>query len=301
MTSRMFGKSESATFIYTHKSLQHAGVWPRRAEPCSVLLSTLQGKRRSLELITWQQQALELFQPPQQPLELSHRTSMFCCHCPQIQEKCEKTPSCLAIENKEGKEGMGGRDTTGAEHHSLSLGELQDIQKDFSYHPSGVTTWLLRCSDVWASSLELECREDKQLGSLPRKAGIDRIIGEVTQVLNLWSWSYQSWGKGFPPRKISRVAQENGLHRQRYPITRGVSPLRDDLLWPEKHTATDPDEVQSMWSMWQKFVWHTPLSHSNPLATLVWRESAAATVDEAVHQLEEYECMTVFLPPSSQL
>lgn len=90
------------------------------------------------------------------------------------------------MENKEGKEGMGGRDRTGAEHHSLSLGELQDIQKDFSYHLSGVT-WLLRCSDVWASSLELEGREDKQLGSLPRKADIDRVIGEVTQVLNLWS------------------------------------------------------------------------------------------------------------------
>lgn len=206
------------------------------------------------------------------------------------------------MDNKEGKEGMGGRDRTRAEHHSLSLGELQNIQKDFSCHPSErVTTWLLWCLDLWASSLELEGREEKQLGSLYREAGIDKVIGEVTQVLDLWKWSYQSWGKGFPPRKILHVAQENGLPRERYPLIRGISPLRDDFLWPEQHTATDADEVQSIWSMWQKFVWHTPLSHTNPLATLVWRDSASATVDEAVHQLEEYECMTVFLPPSSQL
>lgn len=174
--------------------------------------------------------------------------------------------------NKEDKEGTGGRGRTRTKHRSLSLGELQEIQKDFSHHPSEhVTTCLLRCSDIWASCLELEGREDKQLGSLSKEAGIDKVIEEVTQVLNLWRWSYQSWGKGFPPRKVQHVAQENGLHRDRYPITRGISPVRDYLLWPEKHTATDPDEVQSMWSMWQKFVQHAPLSPTIPLATLVGR------------------------------
>lgn len=41
------------------------------------------------------------------------------------------------------------------------------------------------------------------------------------------------------------------------------------------------------------------LSHINPLATLVWKDSSATTVDEAVHHLEEFECMAVFLPPST--
>lgn len=159
-----------------------------------------------------------------------------------------------------------------------------------------IPTWLLRCSDIWASSLKLEGREDKQLGSLSREAGVDKVIGEVTRVLNLWKWSYHSWGKGFLPKKIFHLAQENGLHWERYPITRGISPVRNYLLWPEQHTATGADEVQSMW---QKFV--QLLLHTNPLATLVWKGSVAATVDEAIHQLEEYEWMTVFLPPSSQL
>lgn len=82
---------------------------------------------------------------------------------------------------------MGGRDRTKAEHHSLYLGELWDIQKGFSSHSSDcVTTWLLPWSDTWAGSLELEVREDKQLGSLSREAGIDKVIAEVTQVFNLW-------------------------------------------------------------------------------------------------------------------
>lgn len=203
------------------------------------------------------------------------------------------------MENKEGKEGMGGRDRTRAEHYSLSLGELQDIQNIFQLSSQWTGYHLLWCSDIWASSLELKGREGRQLWSLSREAGIDKVIGEVTPVLNFWRWCYQSQGKGLPPRKILHVAQENGLHR--YPITWGISPVRDELLWPEQHTATDPDEVQSMWSMGQKFVQHAPFSHTNPLDTLVWKDSVAATVDEAIYQLEEYECRTVFLPPSSQL
>lgn len=172
------------------------------------------------------------------------------------------------------------------------------IYKKVSAHSSDcVTTWLLPWSDTWAGSLELEVREDKQLGSLSREADIDKVIAEVTQVFNLWRWSYQSRGKCFPARKILHVAQENGLHRERYPITRGISPVRDYLLWPEQHTATDTDEVQSMWSTWQ----NAPIVPQQPTCDISLEGSGTATVDEAIHQLEEYECMTVFLPPSSQL
>ncbi|KAK4820379.1 hypothetical protein QYF61_025455 [Mycteria americana] len=53
----------------------------------------------------------------------------------------------------------------------------------FSEH---IVTWLLRCWDNRASSLELEGREAKQLGSLSREGGIDRAIGKGPRVLSLW-------------------------------------------------------------------------------------------------------------------
>jgi len=70
---------------------------------------------------------------------------------------------------------------------SLSLSELRDTQKDFSRHPGEhIVTWLLWCWDKGASSLELEHREAKQLGSLAREGGIDKAIGKKAQALSLW-------------------------------------------------------------------------------------------------------------------
>ncbi|XP_049650086.1 uncharacterized protein LOC126035485 [Accipiter gentilis] len=70
---------------------------------------------------------------------------------------------------------------------SLSLSELCDMRKDFSLHPGEhIVTWLLRCWDSGASSVELEGKEVKQLGSLSREGGIDKAIGKKTEVLSLW-------------------------------------------------------------------------------------------------------------------
>ncbi|KAM9628657.1 uncharacterized protein ACIBXB_017824 [Morphnus guianensis] len=70
---------------------------------------------------------------------------------------------------------------------SLSLSELRDMRKEFSRHPGEhIVTWLLRCWDNGASSVELEGKEAKQLGSLSREGGIDKAIGRKTQVLSLW-------------------------------------------------------------------------------------------------------------------
>jgi len=64
---------------------------------------------------------------------------------------------------------------------SLSLGEMRDMRKDFSRHPGEhIVTWLLRCWDNEASSMELEGKEAKQLGSLARDGGIDRPLGKGT-------------------------------------------------------------------------------------------------------------------------
>jgi len=69
---------------------------------------------------------------------------------------------------------------------SLSLGELRDTRKDVSRHPGEhIVTWLLRCWGNGASSLELEGKEAKQLGSLARDGGIDKAIGKKEQVLSL--------------------------------------------------------------------------------------------------------------------
>ena len=61
------------------------------------------------------------------------------------------------------------------------------MRKDFGHHPGEHTvTWLLKCWDNGASSLELEGKEAKQLGTLSSEGGIDKVIGRKTQVLSLW-------------------------------------------------------------------------------------------------------------------
>jgi len=62
---------------------------------------------------------------------------------------------------------------------SLSLSKLQDMRKGLSRNTGEhIVTWLLRCWDNEASSLELEGKEAKQLGSLPRDGDIDKAIGK---------------------------------------------------------------------------------------------------------------------------
>jgi len=70
---------------------------------------------------------------------------------------------------------------------SLSLSELRDRRKDFSRHPGEhIVTWLPRCWESRASSLKLEGKKAKQLGSLAREGGIDKAIGKKAQALRFW-------------------------------------------------------------------------------------------------------------------
>ncbi|GAB0180244.1 hypothetical protein GRJ2_000489700 [Grus japonensis] len=71
-----------------------------------------------------------------------------------------------------------------------------------------------RCWDNGASSLELEGREAKQLGSLSREGGIDKVIGKKTQALSLWR------------QLLSGV-------KERYPFS------EDDVCWPGKWTTIE--------------------------------------------------------------
>jgi len=175
---------------------------------------------------------------------------------------------------------------------SLSLGELRDMRKDFSRHPGEhIATWLLRCWDNGASSLELEGKEAKQLGSLARDGGIDKAIGKKEQVLSLWR------------RLLSGV-------RERYPFSddfvcypgkwtnmeRGIQYLRElavrELVYcdtDDEQVPTDPDELQCSQSMWRKFVRSAPSSHANSLAVVNWKGKDAPTVDEVAVRLRQYE------------
>ncbi|GAB0208114.1 hypothetical protein GRJ2_003277100 [Grus japonensis] len=98
---------------------------------------------------------------------------------------------------------------------SLSLSELRDMRKDCSHlRGKQIITWLLRCWDNGASSLELEGREAKQLGSLSREGGTDKAIGKKAQALSLWR------------RLLSSV-------RERYPFSEDV------VCRPGKWTAME--------------------------------------------------------------
>ncbi|GAB0209689.1 hypothetical protein GRJ2_003434600 [Grus japonensis] len=73
------------------------------------------------------------------------------------------------------------------------------MRKDFSRLPGEhIITWLLCCWDNGASSLELEGREAKQLGSLSREGGIDKAIGKKAQALSLWRRLLSSGRERYP-------------------------------------------------------------------------------------------------------
>ena len=86
-------------------------------------------------------------------------------------------------EKEEEEEHVNETETT----RSLSPSELRDMREDISRRPGEhVVSWLLRCWDNGVSSLELEGKEAKQLGSLSREGGIDKAIGKGAQALSLW-------------------------------------------------------------------------------------------------------------------
>ncbi|GAB0208007.1 ubiquitin carboxyl-terminal hydrolase 4 [Grus japonensis] len=90
---------------------------------------------------------------------------------------------------------------------SLSLSELRDMRKDFSRLPGEhIITWLLRCWDNGASSLELEGREAKQLGSLSREGGIDKAIGKKALALSLWRQLLSSVRESAPSSYTNSLA-----------------------------------------------------------------------------------------------
>ncbi|GAB0192610.1 hypothetical protein GRJ2_001726300 [Grus japonensis] len=129
------------------------------------------------------------------------------------------------------------------------------MRKDFSHLPGEhIITWLLRCWDNRASSLELEGREAKQLGSLSREGGIDKEIGKKAQAFSLWRRLLSSMRKRCPfsedvvcwPGKWTTME-------------RGILYLRKIALGPvragpdvQNVLYTTAGENGPTWSLWQK-------------------------------------------------
>ncbi|XP_054671499.1 TPR and ankyrin repeat-containing protein 1 isoform X2 [Grus americana] len=137
------------------------------------------------------------------------------------------------------------------------------MRKDFSRLPGQhIITWLLRCWDNGASSLELEGREAKQLGSLSREGGIDKAIGKKAQALSLWRRLLSSVRERYPFSEdvVCRPGKWTTMER-------GIQYLRElavrEMVYYDPDNAqlpTDPDEVQCTRPMWRKFVRSAPSS-----------------------------------------
>ncbi|GAB0206477.1 ubiquitin carboxyl-terminal hydrolase 4 [Grus japonensis] len=175
---------------------------------------------------------------------------------------------------------------------SLSLSELRDMRKDFSRLPGEhIITWLLRCWDNGASSLELEGREAKQLGSLSREGGIDKAIGKKAQALSLWRRLLSSVRERYP------LSEDVVCWPGKWtPMERGIQYLRELVMqemvyYDPDNAPTDPDEVQCTQPMWRKFVRSAPSSYANSLAVIDWKSEEAPTVDEVAGRLQQYEEM----------
>ncbi|KAK4815630.1 hypothetical protein QYF61_005192 [Mycteria americana] len=130
---------------------------------------------------------------------------------------------------------------------SLSLSELRDRQKDFSHRPGDhVVTWLLQCWDSGASSLELEGKESKQLGSLSREGGIDKAIGKGAPALSLWRRLLSGMKERYPFKEDviycpgKQTTMERGIQDLRELAM--LEGIYDDL--DQKQLSKDPDEVR---------------------------------------------------------
>ncbi|PKU32569.1 hypothetical protein llap_17127 [Limosa lapponica baueri] len=61
------------------------------------------------------------------------------------------------------------------------------MRKDFTHHDGELLlSWLLRCWDNGADSIDLDGREAKQLGNLAKEGGTDKAIGNKADTLSLW-------------------------------------------------------------------------------------------------------------------
>ncbi|KAK4815958.1 hypothetical protein QYF61_010452 [Mycteria americana] len=228
-------------------------------------------------------------QPGNQPVSVSvtpiHKKKSWKQKSARLEREDEKAGPSLGEEEEELVDEM-------ENTRFLSLSELQDMRKDFSRRPGEhVVTWLLQCWDNGASSLELEGKEAKQLGSISREGGIDKAIGKGAPALSLWRRLLSAMKERYPFKEddVYRpgkwTTMERGIqYRRELAMLEVIYGDLDDEQLPR-----DPDEVQCTRPMWRKLVRSAPSSCANSLAILTWKDRECPTVDEAASNLREYE------------
>jgi len=175
---------------------------------------------------------------------------------------------------------------------SLSLSEMREIRKDYGRRPGEhILTWLLRCWDAGANSLQLEGNEAKQLGSLSRERVIDKVIGRGAQALSLWRRLLAAVRERYPHKED--IVYQIGKWTT---IDKGLQHLRElavrEMIYSDldnAQTPQDPDEVQCTTSMWRKFVRSAPPAHASTLASINWDEGRGPTLYDMSCQLQKYE------------
>ncbi|KAK4811163.1 hypothetical protein QYF61_019794 [Mycteria americana] len=230
-------------------------------------------------------------EPGNQPVPVSvtpiHKKKSWKRKSAHLEREDEKAGSSQGEEEEE-EEVVNETETT----RSLSLSELRDMQKIFSCCPGKhIVTWLLRCWDNRASSLELEGREAKHLGSLSREGGIDKAMGKAAQALSLWRRLLSAMKERYPFKEdvVYRPGKWTTMER-------GIQYLRELTVWEviygdldDEQLPKDPDEVQSMRPMWRNSVQNAPSSCAKSLAILTCkdREGPTEKMSWEVQQLEE--------------
>ncbi|GAB0205675.1 hypothetical protein GRJ2_003033100 [Grus japonensis] len=252
-----------------HNLLRCDRLWPQSIKHCLTVDSTIRGgERESRPTGTAATQAPAtgtVAEPKDQPIPVSvapiHKKKYTRKLVRLVKDDDEPGPSREQEEEPEPE----------VITRSLSLSELRDMRKDFSCLPGEhIITWLLHCWDNGASSLELEGREAKQLGSLSREGGIDKAIGKKAQALSLWRQLLSSVRERYPFSED--VICQPGKWTT---MERGIQYLRElamrEMVYYDLDNAqlpTDPDEVQCTQPMWRKFVQSAPSSYTNSLAVI---------------------------------
>ena len=185
--------------------------------------------------------------------------------------------------------GQGGDEVTTT--RSFSPGELREMRKDFSRREGeNILTWLLRCWDNGAETIELEGGEARQLGSLSRDSTIDRAISRESNATTLWTRLLAAMKVRFPYKEdcISKLGKWNTMER-------GIQFLRElavrEIIYfgPNSQEGTDPDRINCTRPLWRRFVQSAPPAYAKSLAGMVWSAGGVQEINEVIEQLRNFE------------
>ncbi|RMC20646.1 hypothetical protein DUI87_01498 [Hirundo rustica rustica] len=172
---------------------------------------------------------------------------------------------------------------------SLSLGELCDLQREFTHQTNeSILTWLLRIWDAAANDTILDGSEARQMGSLSRDVVINQGIGRTQQTLSLWRRLLTS------VRDRYLCKEDLQVHQGKWStMEQGIRCLRElavlEIIFSEdERFPKSPDDVRCTSQMWLRFAQLGPEMYSRYLAMLQWREGEDR-VSVLVNKLRIYE------------